>query len=775
MFREAKKRPSEANQPDLPSSAAALSGPKVTFDLSVEQLPLSAEQLSLSAEQLSLAEENARLRAALAEKDQALEEKDQALAASKQIIEENERALEEITEKWQRSEEQIKELRDELKKTRDEEQANRAATNIAPGVATARDLLRDKKLSTAYALPKWGDIVRSESSKRLKLSSTGVSANWMPFVPENAKEWPRAEFIKHLKTAEERHVLVDGQRVPLLSVILDAKPDSYTASKLVGTYLAKLLQNMNILHENTVENLLLRGLWDPLEMVMGSQEQVAQHIEMKIMPGQSVLVLTDPQFAGLYRVDDTIDVRIVNNGATELKQGCLGDIQSLTGTATGDAPATGNIGCVTVEVKLDVTCPIQAQTNDEKNNLLSGSLDRYARSGLPNVLTHNPLAQIATYLLLQRMVFGVVTTLNQTSFVKMDLSTDKWAVLTSEKFDATTENPLGNGWSLFEIWIRFILMSIGQSRVNKVPDLVKEHFQKIWNDVQAKKEKKASEEEEKKANQNKKDSKTSSSTGKSAGGATLADGNGGGGAGAEEAATQSFSLSYADLFDHRRFALAHEGVPPEVEFSPAPLEGDAELIAEGRVGRVFRKTIRNVDAVVKVLVLTLKRDELDGMKDVVPTKIVDELAREEEAYTLLDDLQGSVVPRFLGRGQVLGGAVHMFATEYAGEPLPDEISLSMANKMRAALSTLHDRGMAHGDVALRNFLRRGDEVVILDFGLCTFQEEVIGVGKWEAMVEKEKSELEALLPNMVLQREKEGAKQVQVAIKRSQEMAGIVR
>ena len=256
MFREAKKRPSEANQPDLPSSAAALSGPKVTFDLSVEQLPLSAEQLSLSAEQLSLAEENARLRAALAEKDQALvekdqalEEKDQALAANKQIIEENERALEEITEKWQRSEEQIKELRDELKKTRDEEQANRAATNIAPGVATARDLLRDKKLSTAYALPKWGDIVRSESSKRLKLSSTGVSANWMPFAPENAKEWPRAEFIKHLEKAEERHVLVDGQRVPLLSVILNAKPDSYTASKLVGTYLAKLLQNMNILHE----------------------------------------------------------------------------------------------------------------------------------------------------------------------------------------------------------------------------------------------------------------------------------------------------------------------------------------------------------------------------------------------------------------------------------------------------------------------------------------------------------------------------------------------
>jgi len=52
---------------------------------------------------------------------------------------------------------------------------------------------------------------------------------------------------------------------------------------------------------------------------------------------------------------------------------------------------------------------------------------------------------------------------------------------------------------------------------------------------------------------------------------------------------------------------------------------------------------------------------------------------------------------------------------------------------------------------------------------------VIGVGKWEAMVEKEKSELEALLPNMALQREKEGAKQVQVAIKRSQEMAGIVQ
>ena len=50
-------------------------------------------------------------------------------------------------------------------------------------------------------------------------------------------------------------------------------------------------------------------------------------------------------------------------------------------------------------------------------------------------------------------------------------------------------------------------------------------------------------------------------------------------------------MSYADLFDERRFAPRSANVPPDIEFSSEALEGDAEVIAHGRVGSVYRKTI----------------------------------------------------------------------------------------------------------------------------------------------------------------------------------------
>jgi len=203
-----------------------------------------------------------------------------------------------------------------------------------------------------------------------------------------------------------------------------------------------------------------------------------------------------------------------------------------------------------------------------------------------------------------------------------------------------------------------------------------------------------------------------------------------------------FTLSYADLFDDARFALASEGVPSSVEFCPTRLPGDAEVIAVGRVGRVFRKQVRGVDTVVKVLALCDKRDELDGLKDVVPLKIADELRREEAAYVKLAPLQGRCVPRFLGLGQALGGAVHLFATEYAGEPLREPVSRDVKAQMQAALRAVHELGVSHGDVAAKNFVRRGDgRVIVLDFGLCVFKDEV-DQAEWERLVAADMAALE---------------------------------
>src|SRR5262249_28943587 len=128
-------------------------------------------------------------------------------------------------------------------------------------------------------------------------------------------------------------------------------------------------------------------------------------------------------------------------------------------------------------------CPVAKFATDEMNNAASGHLVDYVKSPLmeANVKRYNPLAQIATYLLLLRMAPGVITTLNQTTFVWMDTYVDSWALKATEKFDVSKPNPLApeQPWSLFEIWVRFILASIGVSRTHVVPEPVKTHFRMV--------------------------------------------------------------------------------------------------------------------------------------------------------------------------------------------------------------------------------------------------------------------------------------------------------
>ena len=104
-----------------------------------------------------------------------------------------------------------------------------------------------------------------------------------------------------------------------------------------------------------------------------------------------------------------------------------------------------------------------------------------------------------------------------------------------------------------------------------------------------------------------------------------------------------------------------------------------------------------------------------------------------------------MIPRFLLLGDAAGGLVTLFATECAGEPLPESLSEDMASQTRAVLKAVHDKGVAHGDVELRNFVYDEGRVFILDFGWCKFKSEV---KDWDALVEKERTELDALLKDV---------------------------
>ena len=208
-------------------------------------------------------------------------------------------------------------------------------------------------------------------------------------------------------------------------------------------------------------------------------------------------------------------------------------------------------------------------------------------------------------------------------------------------------------------------------------------------------------------------------------------------------ASEGFSLSYADLYDPRRFPAEDQLVPPEIQFAPHALPGDAEEIARGRVGSVYRKTIRGVDVVCKVLRIGERENE-DEWREVLG-----EMQREHEAYNRLEALQGKVVPRFLAEGGYLGGCVQLLATEYAGASLDDHedvaalpIARDVATRALAALDAVHAAGVLHGDVALRNFVMREVDgaVLVLDFGFAVFREEV-EEEEWVARVARERAKL----------------------------------
>jgi serine/threonine protein kinase len=106
---------------------------------------------------------------------------------------------------------------------------------------------------------------------------------------------------------------------------------------------------------------------------------------------------------------------------------------------------------------------------------------------------------------------------------------------------------------------------------------------------------------------------------------------------------------------------------------------------------------------------------------------VNELKHEAEMYQVLEPLWGSYVPGLVYHGELERGKFALITTD-EGESLATEEGFRLAQngqdllRVRAheALSLVHDKGVLHGDVALRNIVVDSKyNVKVIDFGRAT--------------------------------------------------------
>ena len=332
----------------------------------------------------------------------------------------------------------------------------------------------------------------------------------------------------------------------------------------------------------------------------------------------------------------------------------------------------------------------------------------------------------------------------------------------------------GVNWSMWEILLRFIVCNFGKWRLNEISEFLKEMFRvrletkrKIKAEKKAKKgeqggrgarkkddeEDEEDEEEEKRRNERKgkqgekkKEEKLFNNKSKS----SNASGKRRSGAANEEEPSDSFlsSFAYSDLWDDCRFAIpaTHSA---DVECTPHKLPGDAELLGHGRTGNVYRKTLEGKDCVIKVLILNERGLQKE---DPNPSDLSDEMENEWDIYcTNLEQLQGKTVPRMFFYNEVVNG-IEVLITEYCGESLANwekERKLSIIHKSNAiaALDSIHDAGILHGDVALKNFVcKKGtNKVFVIDFGFSSKKEDYESEEKWKKLILEEKNELREIL------------------------------
>jgi len=115
---------------------------------------------------------------------------------------------------------------------------------------------------------------------------------------------------------------------------------------------------------------------------------------------------------------------------------------------------------------------------------------------------------------------------------------------------------------------------------------------------------------------------------------------------------------------------------------------------------------------------------------------------EYKWYKLLTKMLDIVMPRFLWYGEIIEDMAGVLTTKYAGEALfCEQLDPGAGSRPAKALETIHSSGVLHGDIDLRNFRARGNDVTIIDFGFAKFREDFTDDDEWKTLVEKERHQL----------------------------------
>jgi len=632
--------------------------------------------------------------------------------------------------------EQAEEGREQERLGREKAEETLAAQNVP-----VRDCIRGATITSKPLRPAWGDELLPDEP----VTSTVTSVRWHPMNGDDVERWPETEFVQYLRTADDVMVNHNGASVSLLELILNGKTDPTVANVLTGKTLGDILRIKDEIH---LESILASTIWLALECIMGSRYMdvercpASQYIETYIPPGKAAGQVAG-SFTKLLKSDRTMWSRLLSPGEPLRNPGKTQDVfpDFMRQSNDADFERSRFFSRTILEMKPDWLCPKKMDEHTgaaaaSNNVAYGGDLVDYMKSQEFDP-KHNPVAQVVTYGIVTLTSRVAVCTGNHMTYGRINLDEEALAekkplATLTKTFDWSSSEPplaLEPTWSNWEVLIRWNLASFGEWYLNKIPDVFKQDFKRRVetggdSDNQGPKKRQST------GNDGDKDSSSASSAFQ-----------GGGGKGGVQSTSYALSpLFWEDLWAPLRFAVpATHSV--EMECTWAHLSGDAELLAEGRMGSVYRQPLQGYDVVIKTLPFSCKRD-VDDMRDVYPFMLRDEMKHEVDVYNRLTKLQGCVVPRLLWYGEIIAGMADALATEYAGEALTaHNLSLGRAQGAAKALEAIHSNGVLHGDIALRNFCAKGDVVMIIDFGFAKFKEDFSDDDEWQVRVEKERHQL----------------------------------
>ncbi|KAI3637710.1 hypothetical protein MIR68_004359 [Amoeboaphelidium protococcarum] len=149
----------------------------------------------------------------------------------------------------------------------------------------------------------------------------------------------------------------------------------------------------------------------------------------------------------------------------------------------------------------------------------------------------------------------------------------------------------------------------------------------------------------------------------------------------------------------------------EVYFEQVVGGSDLSSVVFGGIHTLFRSD-GNRPTEIRSHQLVLKM--ADSTKDPEHLK-VDAIDYENQCYLKLSRLQGTVIPRLLARLSIDGWIEAIMIERLERVSTVADIKAHYSQLINS-LQSIHQNGVAHGDVAPRNIMWKGDQLLLIDFG-----------------------------------------------------------